>query len=120
MNDVTHTLHEVIRKQLHQSDFDIVGIVPIPTHGDRMVRLRTLQEMIEEFEEANGQGTIEYLLQIKPRRATPSAPPKNDVAPVKPAIQESIYLANGKLNVPYLVRNADLLFDSGDFPLARN
>lgn len=32
---------------------------------------------------------------------------------------QGIYLANGRLNVPYLIKNADLLFEAGDFQLAR-
>jgi len=122
--DVTHTLHEVIRKQLHQTDFDVVGIVPIPTHNDRMVRLRTLQEMLEDFEEFRSSDTIDYLLQIKPRRQ-PQAPPQNSVPARSEGSSsrnapESIYLPNGKLNIPYLLKNADLLFDSGEFTLAKN
>jgi len=119
MNDVTHTLHEIIRKQLHQSDYDIVGIVPIPAHGDRMVRLRTLQEMVEDFEESNEQGTMEYLLQIKPKHQQ-LAPAQKNETPVVKSTPENIYLATGKLNVPYLVKNADLLFDAGDYGLAKN
>ncbi len=122
--DVTHSLHEVIRKQLHQADFDIVGITAIPAHSDRMIRLRTLQEMLEDFEEFRSNDTIDYLLQIKPRRQQPQQQPQQDNTRIEvtssKAAPESIYLPNGKLNIPFLIRNADLLFDSGDYVLAKN
>lgn len=121
MNDVTNVIHEVIKKQLHQSNFDIVGLIPIPPHGDRMVRLSTLQEILEEFEESGGgSGTVEYLLQIRPRPAQTPPTQKLDPAPQNKNSSESIYHANGKLNVPYLIKNAEILFEAGDYPLARN
>jgi tetratricopeptide (TPR) repeat protein len=32
---------------------------------------------------------------------------------------DGTYLATGKLNVPYLMQNAEILFDAGDYALAR-
>ncbi len=122
-NNVTEDLHEFISKQLMQREFDLVGIVPIPTQGDRMVRLRTLQEIIEEFEESSGQGTMEYLLQIKPKSQktkSNSQQPKADTPSFSKTVPESIYLANGKLNIPFLMKNADLLSDAGEYHLAKN
>jgi len=121
MSDLTQSFHEAITRQLNQSDFDVIGVIPIPAHNDRMVRLRTLQEILEEFEDPKGQGTFDYLVQVKPRRQSNSVPdlsPKIEIPAETGA--GSIYLANGKLNIPYLLRNADLLFDAGDYPLARN
>jgi tetratricopeptide (TPR) repeat protein len=122
MSDVTQNLQDAIKKQLHESEFDVVGIIPIPTHKDRMVRLRTLQEILEDFEESNTHGTVDYLIQVKPKKHTvqesPYVPPKSEGTQKQGS--GSIYLANGKLNVPYLVKNADLLFEAGDYVLARN
>lgn len=114
MNDVTQSLQELIKKQIHQEQFDVVGIVPIPATGDRMVRLRTLQEILEDFDTSNEKNTVEYILQIKPKPVAKveTAPPKNPT--------ENVYLANGKLNFPYLMKNADLLYDTSEYALARN
>jgi tetratricopeptide (TPR) repeat protein len=119
MNEVTQNLHEVLKKQLHQSDFDIVGVIPVPSHGDRMMRHRTLQEMIDELQETKEQGTLEYIVQIKPRLPAPALILSKDESLPKPS-PENVYLNTGKLNIPFLMKNADLLFDSGDYPLARN
>jgi len=45
-------------------------------------------------------------------------PSKDHREPQKPCMGE-IYLPNGKLNVTFLMKNAELLFDAGDFVLAR-
>jgi tetratricopeptide (TPR) repeat protein len=122
MNDLTYNLHEVIRNQLHQTNFDVIGLIPVPSHSDRMVRLRTLQEILEDLQDSStGNETLEYLLQIRPKHPQQPQPQKteNNASSNKPS-PESIYLPNGKLNIPYLIRNADLLFDAGDYALARN
>jgi tetratricopeptide (TPR) repeat protein len=120
MNDVTLNLHEVIKKQLDQESFDVVNVIPIPHHSDRMVRLRTLQEVLEDLHDSTDhRGTLEFIVQVKPKNEQSNSPAKVEPASQK-QIPESIYLPDGKLNTPYLIRNADLLFDSGDFSLARN
>lgn len=116
---LTQTLHEMLGRQLHQCEMELVGMVPFPSGGDPMVRLRTLQEMLEEFAESNTEGAVGYFLQVK-KRTGPTLdtnPPTSDVPRI---VAENVYLPNGKLNVAYLVKNADLLFESGDYGLARN
>jgi tetratricopeptide (TPR) repeat protein len=91
-------------------------LVPIPMQGDRAVRLRTLEEMLEEFDLANGDPearVVGYFVQLKRRvAAEPEAPGY--------AYTGDVYLPEGKLNTPFLVRNAELLEESGDFALAAN
>jgi hypothetical protein len=53
----------------------------------------------------------EYVVRIKPRSDAGDRMQK-----LKP---EGIYLSNGKLNIPFLMKNADLLFDAGDYSSAR-
>lgn len=119
-NDVKTSLHDAISKQLHHSEFDVVGIVPIPAHSDKMVRLRTLQEMLEDFDQVHESGTIEYLLQLKPKKAQQAAVPAQESTLTPAPAAENIYLSNGKMNVPFLLKNGDLLYDAGDYALARN
>jgi tetratricopeptide (TPR) repeat protein len=117
--DVTHSLQEAIQKQLNQSDFDVVGIVPIPAHNDKMIRLRTLQDMLDDFEESHGDQTMDYLIQLKPKKqASPEIRQENDNS--FQSTQEALFLPNGKMNIPFLFRNGELLFDSGDYDLAKN
>jgi tetratricopeptide (TPR) repeat protein len=163
MKDLGHTLRELLGRQLGEEGYDVVA-VPIPAHGDRMVRIRTLEEALDEFDMAEGGETIGYLLQVRAKQAQPgsgpaapagavAAPlaaeparsasdeaesifarlvdetfaqaqgPRRDPAPddtsVKPRM-DGIYFPNGKLNAPFLLRNGELLFQAGDYPLARN
>jgi tetratricopeptide (TPR) repeat protein len=133
MNDI----REILDHQLRQSELDVMDIVPIPMHGDRMVRLRTLEEALEDHQ---GEDAVSYLIQIKPRRqakpapqqSTPSAaavaatmqtepaPPHRPSAATASATGENIYQQDGKLNIPYLARNAELLLAAQDYAFARN
>ena len=58
MTELTETLKASLSDLLEGQ----VEVVPIPTHGDRMVKLRTLQEALAEFDSEN---TVHYLIQIK-------------------------------------------------------
>ena len=82
-----------------------------------MVRLRTIEEALEEFDdEAGAEVFQQYIIQIKPRRNTPRPP----VAAAPKPVNDQVYLANGALNVDFLLQNADLLLISADYALARN
>lgn len=116
MNDLIPSLQDFLNKQLTQSNYEVVGVIPLPMHRDRLVRLRTLEETLEEFDSTFEEGTIQYLLQVKTRKATPNKPIPTKVS----APEEAVYLPNGKLNTSYLMKNADLLFDANDYTLAKN
>lgn len=69
-------------------DFDIIDVVPIPMHGDRMVRLRTLEEALNDFDQTGeiktdsaGAPVMGYFVQVKPRVAKPAAPVAKATAP---------------------------------------
>lgn len=53
----------------------------------------------------------EYIVRIRPKDSL-------EKKTRKPSL-DGIYLPNGKLNVPYLMKNADLLFEAGDLHSAR-
>jgi tetratricopeptide (TPR) repeat protein len=113
---------EALNGRLKNSNLDLVDVVQIPKTGDRMVRLRTLEEALEDFDQEDAE-TTSYIVHLKKRQPDPSFP--EDAAsvaasprPAEPA--ETMYLANGKLNTGYLFRNAELLAATGDYQLARN
>src|SRR6476620_9797668 len=122
MKDKIPHLHDIIRKQLQSGNLDLLGIVPISNHSDKMVRLRTLEEIVDEFESTETDGAVGYFLQVRPRRAEKQpeiASLTSSPSPTK-STPDNLYLANGKLNIPFLFKNADLLLESGDYTLARN
>src|SRR4051812_42686693 len=120
MNEFNRTIQEILERQLKGTGAELIDLIQIPSQGDRMVRLRTLEEALSEFDQT-GDGTIGYLIHVKPvrreaRRQANEPPPFR--AP-QPSL-ENIYLTTGKLNVPFLLRNAELLSSSGDWTLAKN
>jgi tetratricopeptide (TPR) repeat protein len=127
------------------SQFEIVNAVQVPVMGDRQVRLRTLEEAIEDLmtardsiseETAAREGIQGYFIQVKPKSApkattaspSPAAPAQNAAtAPAQnralsgdlKASMDGIYLPDGTLNLNQLFRSAELLFESGEYNLAR-
>jgi tetratricopeptide (TPR) repeat protein len=121
------------QQTLDLENFDIVDVVPIPMTGDRMIRLRTLEEAISDFD--SDTESVGYFVQMRPRNRSTAAPtaatasrePSLDMSTTlsnipsapEPSMQD-IYVANGKINLPYLIRTAELLMNSKDYSLARN
>jgi tetratricopeptide (TPR) repeat protein len=119
MNESTGMLatqiQELLGNQLKDNQIDVVEVVPVPSHGDRLVRLRTLEDALEDFDG--------YLVKIKPRPGKDYAGtpiPTEAVSQPQAASREGLYQQDGKLNIPFLFRNAELLFASGDYALSRN
>jgi len=125
VKDCADTIQRVLSDRLLHGSVDLVDIVQIPKHGDRMVRLQTIQEALEDFESADlSEGTIGYLIQVRPARST-SLPENEPPGPEfvfgtpNPAV-DGTYLPSGKLNTQFLLKNAELLFTAGEYNLARN
>src|SRR5262249_35655772 len=83
---------------------------------------------LSEFDQS---GTLGYLIQVKPQassqinsriHSTVRSRATEPAEPFEPPKQtlENIYLTTGKLNVSFLLRNADLLCSSADWALAKN
>lgn len=134
-------IQKVLEEQLRGADLDLLDIIPLPSQADRMVKLRTIEEILEEFESSTDSGeTMGYVVHVRPKRraslpahasgtgsggaaltaATATTPATIAGSAASSGSHEGIYLPDGKLNVPYLSRNADLLFASGDYALAKN
>lgn len=70
-------LFNVIQTALHQRaagedplerpGHEIVDLIEIPARGDRMVRVQTVEEALEEFDRSGGEGAVSYLIQLRPR-----------------------------------------------------
>jgi tetratricopeptide (TPR) repeat protein len=114
MSQPTDPIQEILSRELRAQGYQ-VDLVPVPARGDRMVRIRTLEEALEEYDH-EGSETLSYLVQLRPARVQPEAAAAQ--GPV--SATEGIYLADGRLNVAFLQRNAELLIASRDFALARN
>lgn len=117
MKDIDSALQETIARQLGAQGLDF-DLIPIPAKGDREIRLRSIEEILDELDSTDGAHGVGYLIQVKPRTQAPH--PQAGVVTAAPEPNTSIYLPDGRLNAPFLMRNAELLYTAGDYALARN
>ena len=116
MNKVIHSVKDIVANELGKDVYDVVEMIPIPSTGDRMVKIRTLTEILEEFDETDGDQVLDYLVRVR------SGSSKGEAQSL-PSIQkkfDEIYLSDGRLNVPYLKKNAQILFNAKEYALAKN
>lgn len=118
-------IREKLGSNLADGDFeiDVVQLPHLPPAKDRFARLRTLEEILEHFEHSDSEGDSlsGYLIQVKPKKKAQQG--SDPLATATAAAQdrpEVIYQGDGKLNSPFLLKNAELLFASRDYALSRN
>lgn len=104
---------EDLQIRLEREGLELVDFIAVPSASDRMVRFRTIQEVLAEFDSAEKNEGQTYVLHIRKSRA------EAQVNPGPVTLADSIYLPNGKLNSGFLVENAKILFHAGDFASAR-
>ena len=121
MDHATCLVSESLKRQFQQGNFDVIEVAPVPS-GDRVLRLKALQEILVSLSDPVEPQCREYLVRVKQKDYSQTMPEINQQK-VESAGQKlqlgEIYLPTGKLNIPYLIKNGDLLFESGDFQLAR-
>lgn len=136
MSQLEKSLAEAVAQVLARNSADTeamdVEVLPLPpasgtSSADRIVRLRTIEEALREFDASEGLEGAGYIIHVRKRPVAAASPgePKAEPTLADPAVtaaptNENVYLASGKLNVAYLMRNADLLRSTGDTALARN
>ena len=119
-------LSEILGENLGSEGYDLIDVVPIPSRGDRMLRLRTLQEILDDYDSNAPQHGSGYFIHIRPKSQSVADSdcaklwqcPEGKTTPVN--VQESVYLPDGKMNVAFLFQNAQLLQKSGETTLARS
>ena len=133
---IAETLDSTLRSELSAHGLELHSLIPIPSRGDRQVRVRTLDEILESLDESCEEGepgadSKYYIIRVsgsassKPlspavqtaQKIKPSAGPGQE-KPKEPA--ESPKNADGSWNVPFLTRNAQILTQAGEHTLARN
>jgi tetratricopeptide (TPR) repeat protein len=115
-------------------------LIPVPVHGDKMMRLRTLEEALDQFENQfenqseqqlgehfenhPGDELQRYLVQVRPRKNRPAhaeiSRPGEAGGEKRITTDNGVYLPDGSLNLDYLMENAELLVSATDYALARN
>ncbi len=121
MREITKRLQEALGKQIKNTPFEISELVSIPACSDHGVRVRTLEECLKEFEEAEKDSqtageALHYLIQVKPKRIASAKLQE----PPQASYLDGVYLQDGNLNISYLLRNAEMLLSSKEYALACN
>lgn len=112
-------LLDLLGQKLRQTELDLIDVIRIPSGPDRLLKLRTLEEALQEFDTGNEDNeTQSYLIQVKPKaKASPMAASDQQQNSQDP---QQIYHADGTLNIGYLMKNAAILTQCGDYALAQN
>jgi tetratricopeptide (TPR) repeat protein len=127
MNEMTHIIREILGRQLQHNEIESIDITPIPVSKDRIAKLRTLEEILNDFTNHSDQGMMGYFLKVKPKTKSQTntviqntAQAATNINSDHKFISDGVYLTTGKLNVPYLLKNANLLIKAKDYSLAKN
>lgn len=112
---------EALRTSVYsETESHQIDVVRIPQQQDKMVRIRTIEEIIEDFEsDATGE-SVGYLVQIKKHPIVQTEPTPPFSEPSVKQMPDGVYLHDGKLNLQYLLKNAEILFSAGEYSLSRN
>jgi type IV pilus assembly protein PilF len=111
------------------NDFDPSGDALNDSAGNSVmgyfvqVKPRTAQTAAKKTVTNEPAVTFEPSVKVQPASASSFDEPvitKAQPAQKAPAVTDGIYLADGKLNIPFLLQSADVLYSSGDYALARN
>lgn len=107
---------EDLQVRLGREGLELVNFVAVPSASDRMVRFRTIQEVLAEFDDKDGIEGQTYVLHIRKNKAQ-AVEVADSQGPA--TVADAIYLPNGKLNSDFLADNAKILFYAGDYAGAR-
>ncbi len=113
---------QAIREKLQNQIFEVVEVIPIPS-GSSPNRLKVLQEIMMRLgDAAGGWDSEEFLIRVQKKntnRSDSSLKSSSSFLENKKVALGEIYLPNRKLNIPYLIKNADLLLGVQDYVSAR-
>ena len=142
MKETQKQIQELLGTHLESKDLELVDLIEIPQKADRMMRIRTLEEALDDFDAPAGTDTVGFLVQVRTRNGAVAAKEVFEISDLPTTEENSlyrelteetlktsrqddsaaepIYRNDGKLNVEYLLSNADLLFSAADYSLAAN
>ncbi|MBI4924775.1 MAG: tetratricopeptide repeat protein [Bdellovibrio sp.] len=117
-----NAFEKLLDQSLADNGYHLVRLHPLHSKIDTLVKIKTLEDIMHDLDTQNIKEMQSYVIYIKPQKKVyeikiPQHPPQ--IYPAK-SILDGIYLSNRKLNIPYLLKNASLLYDTGEYGLARN
>lgn len=118
-------MKESLKNRLSSSDeFDILNILEISASQEKAFQIKSMREAIDQFESDSDDNAHTYLVRLRAKGgsgATSGAYEKTSMTrEPSPSEKASLYSKDGNLNEEYLLRNAQILVESGEHTLARN
>lgn len=117
--DLGHSIHEALEKTLQSQEYELIGLIPIPQESDRRVRFQTLHQLVEDFDSGLGEQWVGYVVQAKKRINRASDPLVQNHPSPSNSTGEPVFMPDGRMNAPYLLKNAEILLSHGDLALAK-
>lgn len=119
MSELERYIREAIRKRVGSPEIEVVELLALPKPASAAEAVSSLQDAIRLFDSPD-ERDVNYIVKVrKPMREVVEAEPKLSAFTGKPNA-DGIYDTRGKINVPFLLKNGELLLASGDFQLAKN
>lgn len=123
MKELSQQLQKLLSSELAAQGFDI-EFVQVPAKTDRMIQIQTLEDALTAFDSGEEENALGYFIQLKPRKRKPEVlkaelREQTEIQTKKMSGIDQAYLNSGKLNLPYLFENAAILFNSGEYTLAK-
>ncbi|MBI3533972.1 MAG: tetratricopeptide repeat protein, partial [Deltaproteobacteria bacterium] len=117
-----NAFEKLLDQSLADNGYHLMRLHPLHSKIDTLVKIKTLENIIHDLDTQNIKEMQSYVIYIKPQKKVyeikiPQQSPQ--IYPSK-SILDGIYLSNRKLNIPYLLKNASLLYDTGEYGLAKN
>lgn len=123
VGDIKSALERKITEELDSRGYDLLDFSAVPSDGDRMVRLRTLEEMIDEFSFGGDDHTTSYVVQVR-KKDERSGSSSTDQPQAKSSFRSEaangLYSESGQINLNTLENTATVLLNAGDYALAKN
>lgn len=134
MSQFDRSLQRSMESQLSAEGYDLLDLTRIPVSGDRITRVRTLEEVMSEFDQDMDEGASTYIVRIRPKKLEEDLNSEhlgadgnrgensreNQRESNREAPEVKLYQPDGTLNISYLEHNAQVLIESRDYSLARN
>jgi tetratricopeptide (TPR) repeat protein len=114
MSEMDLILQKKLNNELISEGLEIVDLIAMPKNQDRMLRFRTLQEVLNDFDShPEDQSAQSFIVHVRKKGQKHQA--ESEDSPI-----DEIYLPNGRLNVPCLMDNAKLLMSAGEHASAQH
>ncbi len=124
MSEISQEIQKAILDSLEPKELGEVDVVAVPKSKNRLIQLRTLEEVIDDFDMDQSPHSFTYVVKVKPTKQNSKKTNLPDLDEIdmiasKDRGPRDIYQSSGKLNKEFLIENAEILIRSQNFKDAK-